>query len=169
MKGTMSAEAVARQRERDRQRARERRRDPVEAARMREAVRRYRERVKRDPAKLRARREADRIRSRLRAERRGLGLEPTRRHDLRQRDTMPDLPALPLVAYVDRLVEREGIDLTAACERLGVSERNVHAWRVGERWGVAFDVADRALTRGGALWWDVWPEDCPEAVRAFDG
>jgi hypothetical protein len=57
------------------------------------------------------------------------------------------------------------------CERLGIPSRALYDWERGVRAMVGFDVADRVVTRGGLLWFDVWPdgEGYELARRAFEG
>jgi hypothetical protein len=57
------------------------------------------------------------------------------------------------------------------CERLGIPSRALYDWERGVRAMVGFDVADRVVTRGGLLWFDVWPdgEGHELARRAFEG
>lgn len=48
--------------------------------------------------------------------------------------------------------------LEVVCGRAGISSRNLREWRSGARVRCQFEVADRALTRLGLAWWEVWPE-----------
>lgn len=167
----------------------------------REAQRRYRAKIMADPRRAEEWRENARIYHRLWRARKGrvrLVSEEEYRAGFGKpvKDGLQTLPAAPLAAFIDQLVRREeaGNPFAAAplgtpgrrkpndnagresvvCERLGVSPRNVFAWRTGEREFVQVHVADRVLTRSGVNWWDVWNEDTVPAetltrvVRVFE-
>ena len=84
----------------------------------------------------------------------------------------PELPVAPLAALLDRMIER-GTDSGVLCDRLGISDRTLRAWRVGDRRSVRLDLADRILLELGLLWFDVWTPDDPEsyqrAVEVWEG
>lgn len=75
------------------------------------------------------------------------------------------LPAAPLVVVIE---EWRGDRPEPIVEQLGISDRNLRAWRDGERDSVQFDVADRILVGIDLLWWEVWKEDEPGHERAAE-
>jgi hypothetical protein len=139
-------------------------------------------------------RETARMTRRMIRERQGVALKlvepaPGERVDA---DEFPALPAKPLADAITKLIRAHAVgpdpkgswtSITSGtgqpvdpfagateivCKRLGVADRSYREWQSGRRLTVRFDVADRVVTRGGLLWWSVWP-DCPEAERAFTG
>lgn len=170
MKADPAALAVERARHAQAYRLRSER-DPERVA---EARRRYREGVRLDPVRYAAYLETNRMAARLRRERAGVILPVAE-----GLPGGPALPSAPLVAFIDqrvkrargaRLVTPADDTLSGVCAKLGIDERQHRAWSTGEYLSVRFDVADRVITRGGALWFDVYdPELHPEAERAFAG
>lgn len=134
----------------------------------REAQRRYEARVRADPRRHAQRLENARIAHRLKREREGLPTRDGLSSATMGHDSISHmrLPAAPLVAMLDeRLVGASNID--AACRSLGISERQLHRWRV-EAEGVTFRAADVVLTHAGRHVWDVWPEsEFPEVHEAL--
>jgi hypothetical protein len=168
---------------RKRNRAAQRRWRAAHPQRARAVHAQWLERVKQDPARLRALRESQRIGHRERMARQGREVRTVRAVTDERTDggrkvdaqEFPKLPAAALLAWIEERVRiedrgrRVGLDVperssrgrdTGAkgyvCTWLGVDERRVTAWRNGEAERVDFDLADRILTRGGVCWWDVW-------------
>jgi N6-adenosine-specific RNA methylase IME4 len=93
------------------------------------------------------------------------------------------LPAAPLAAVIDRILQRalisEGYASTTRTRvyaEVGVHPRRLWGWRSGECRTVGFSVADRILTRTQYLWFDVWPEctahpeplfGCPDCLAHY--
>jgi hypothetical protein len=84
------------------------------------------------------------------------------------------LPALPVAVAIYRIAAQEerlarwgmpsptlGSDgkLAEVCERIGVNERTVYAWRHGERRRLRFYNALEVVDRLGLLWGDVWNDE----------
>jgi hypothetical protein len=98
---------------------------------------------------------------------------------------MPRVPVGPLIAAIDAYVNAHApqfagqvakTDDTHAtlCERIGVSDRTIRAWRSGGRTHANLDSADRLMIELDLLWWEVfderWPADVVEEARqAFEG
>lgn len=147
--------------------------------RVRANQRRYREKVKRDPERLRRQRETRRMSYRLRRERDGLPLGQRRRReaerDEKVRAVIPPVPAKPLADALDRrlaLLLHEagtpghmGTSAEVIAESWGASERSIRAWREGERKTVQFNVADNLLVATGLMPWDVWND--PEVIKLW--
>lgn len=134
------------------------------------------ERVKADPDRLRRRRENRRIAARLRKERQGLPMNQRERHE-RERDEhlvgvrMPRVPAKPLGDALERrllraLREDPDDSRDAIAEAWGTTDRQIRAWRDGERVAMMFDVADGLLVATGLCAFDVW--DDPAVVGLWD-
>lgn len=82
--------------------------------------------------------------------------------------TLDRIPSLPLAALIERVAAAEaprGLfavprlmdgNVTATCDHAGTSERELRAWRVGERPTVSVLEADTVLTRLGRLWFDAY-------------
>jgi hypothetical protein len=79
------------------------------------------------------------------------------------------VPALPLVAFIDREANhlQEGLNgrapsidttLEKVCDEWGVQSRRLRDWR-GPGAQVTLDVVDRVLTNAGVLWFDVYDEE----------
>jgi hypothetical protein len=154
--------------------------------RARAQAKRYREKLKRDPVRLRRHRENERIAYRLRRERQ-VGRLGERQRQEGQRDeanaTLPMLPARPLAEAVERVIAArqavatngEGDEAMPAegreqvCETLGITDRALFDWKTGRRRMVRSDTADRVLVRSGLLWFDVWsPEQYPDVARRLE-
>jgi hypothetical protein len=146
--------------------------------RVRAAQRRYREKLKADPERLRAQRESRRIAERLRRERQGKPLKPTRWKEAERdehRHAISPVPAKPLAEALERRMVRmlheantggdSGVSRESIAESWGASERSIRAWREGEREKVQFNVADRLLVATGLLPWDVW--DDPDVLALW--
>lgn len=134
-----------------------------------------REQRKRKPQAPRpARKRDDAFEWRLTKDRNGVALEPGERL---KGDMFPRLPAVPLAAAMQRLIDREdraaslndpvqrgprGECKEVVCLRLGIPTRTLTAWQLGERLLADFDVIDKVLTRAEWLWWEVYDE---ESVR----
>lgn len=104
-------------------------------------------------------------------DRKRAGAKPARVHERPRNADMPLLPAAPLGAVIACRAELHPEGLRGYCMVIGVSDRDVRAWR-GERSSVQFDVADRAVTRMGVCWWDVWADEesgYEIARAAFEG
>lgn len=133
-------------------------------------------------------RENERLAYRLRRLRLGLAVRDSKVPQAKG----PRLPAPPLLAAVDRLVEAESRSLygvpeapsigdgrlsptETVCLRLGISARSMSRWRTGESRMVSFEVADGVLVKAGLFWWDVWNEETADSEelalveRAFSG
>lgn len=139
----------------------------------------WRERVNRDPKRLRARREQQRIAHRLRAERKGENVATPKVDGTATTAPQEQFPALPCRQLGRRLAEllrREARELSygdptvrgadeafgrreVTCKRLGTTEKTVRSWVNGERDSVQFDKADVVLSRADWFYWDVWNED----------
>lgn len=147
-----------------------------------ERQRRYARRVQADPVSREKRNELQRMYYRMRAEKAGRVI--TRRFAPRPEKT-PRLPSFPVAVFVERLIaeqqalefRHQGTERDSArlivCERLGIDERTLYAWRSGERTRAKFDAVDRVLVNSGALWFDVFdrdrfPEEFLEAEGLFD-
>jgi hypothetical protein len=129
--------------------------------------RRYREKLKKDPARVRRQRENARIAYRLRKERAGRSLSERMRTEGLRDDAnhrIHRLPSLELAAAIDRWLAGESED---AVQALGIDSRMLRAWRSGEYTTVLFDVADRVLLAMGLPWWEVWSSDDERAVRVW--
>lgn len=127
-----------------------RRRDPEP---MREAVRRYREKVRQDEAKLQARRDA--ARKWYARHRRVPVIGKAGAGDSK---AFPKVPATPLGVLLEDHAARNGLTYVTFGKRLGISERALREWRKCGRTAY-FNMADRVLSRLGLLWWEVWTED----------
>jgi hypothetical protein len=139
---------------------------------------RYWKKLKQEPARFIAQRETARINYRLRRERAGLPVRPPRslpQGAIRQGSGPRRLPAAPLVALIDRLVDQRaavevfGIDryhsgVEAVCADLGVSSRTVRRWRLAEIVEVNVGVAERVLMNAGVEWYNVYSYDDHAAV-----
>ncbi len=92
--------------------------------------------------------------------------------DERQDNEREALPSAPLAAFIDALAAREHADLgrgmdtdvqalavARICERAGISDRLLRAWRLGERPTVPLERADAVLVGLDVLWWEVWTEE----------
>lgn len=96
-----------------------------------------------------------------------------RRKPKREAARGPTVPSLPLALAILAEVARdevgnlwgqdfpEGNDgqIGVVCERVGVHDRRLRAWRVGESPGVSLLKADEVLTALGRFWWEVWTEE----------
>lgn len=172
----------------NRMRAQQRRSTPEGREKMNEASRKARRKRKKNGAKVKRRREAHRIQYRLQQERQGRDPAEMKRQVSQLANSLEDaagrfpaLPARPLALAIEASDARRrqeffagftfgmeaftGFDYTTEGDAVGVgggdrsSHRMVYAWKLGERVDVQFDVADRALTRGRWLWWEVWNEE----------
>lgn len=144
-----------------------RRRHAVHSARVHERVR---ERMRTDAEFAEQTRQAWRERTKRYRER------------LRQADEQPEgevvrmsqaggerIPSAPLVAAIDREVERSDRPVGVVCESIGVNERRVTAWRSGEYKLVALDLVDRVLIGLDLLWWEVYsPDEFPQVAEIFE-
>lgn len=136
--------------------------------------RRYRDRVKADPERAEA---ARRKQLDYRRQRRALEARRLEQDEkwLRQR-----LPVGPVVALMERLIERERMErkleldgaaqqpIKAVCDRAGLNERRLFAWRHGEAASITVGKLDDMLSRLGLFYWDVYNEETTrrEVVQA---
>jgi hypothetical protein len=92
-------------------------------------------------------------------------------------DNIPKLPSRPLVFYIGALIEREqrrrimagdtkvpgmrdGVQpVEGVCKELGVDPRTWTRWRRGASTTVQWEQIDNILTRGEALWFDLFNEE----------
>jgi hypothetical protein len=93
--------------------------------------------------------------------RRAPDLEPPR--DV---DPEPRVPVLPLGEALQRIALKmgrihscEGDGLSLVCKCVGLKERTVYGWRIGEREETRLSRAEDVMTHVGLEWWDVWNED----------
>ena len=49
----------------------------------------------------------------------------------------------------------------AVCDRAGVSQRTLWAWRAGERRGAPIPTVDKVLTNLDCLWWELFERPIP--------
>lgn len=150
-----------------RERKRLYRQDPAKAARMKEANRRWREKVGSTPAGRQQLNEVSRMDYRIRQLRNGKTLhavaDAPKAVNVQSRTV---LPGRPLAAAIHRLaasmdpVEGTSADdgYSAVVERAGKDPRAVSAWGTGER-NVGLDIADEVLINLDLCWWEVWNED----------
>lgn len=130
--------------------------------RSRAQIRRYRERLRKDPVRHAASLEIARINYRLKAEREGRGAIRAIA-SVRGADDLPRVPVQPLLAVLSDIADDGEDSWTDLSESIGVSDRSMRRWKTGEVTDVSFDTADRILTALGLLWFDVWNEaDFPE-------
>lgn len=131
---------------------------------------RYRERLRKDPQRHARRLEQERMGRRLRIERktgasvtemRGMAnvVRPT---DISHKTSVP---GVPLSRAMHAYVEKAGGSIEMLCDQIGFSARALSRWHVTGG-GVSLDLADKALTRMGLCWWEVWTEDDPASYEA---
>lgn len=144
--------------------------------RYRAMTRAYRERKKRDAARMNRERQSARLRYRERAQAQGRdpkALKTSRLGPVRgtvEQEQGGHLPAAPLAAAIASRRGQRTIEQW--CRDLGVPPRTYSAWRTGERGQVQMDLADRVMLRLGLNWFDVydaerWPEAHKRAEALF--
>lgn len=125
--------------------------------------REYRIKLNKDSQRYARQRETQRINYRLRRERdEGVPLGEIRAFAsvIRAKETGGMMMAAqPLAEAIDSYARLRHLSIGEVCDLVDIDPRQLLAWRVGDIEHIQFNVADRALTNLGLLWFDVWPDE----------